>query len=193
MYENLANIESMLVGMLLILFLVAFAFLLIIIYLSSRDKRLFKPIIRPFSDENIINQLFEKIKNNSIEYSENIVQLLEDQNSSPLIETNSNIAMIILKNYGNSPAIDIELKKMSYCLPSDGIENKFFSLSENEYKVILLNIPNDLVNYLGVDKISFKYKNIHNTKFKSKFTYTISKTLTKKLNDKTNLYIIVQV
>jgi len=193
MYENLVNIESMLTGMLLILLFVAFAFLLIIIYLSSKDKKLSKPIIRPFSDENIINQLCEKIKESPTEYSENIVQLLEDQNSSPLIETNSNIAMIILKNYGNSSAIDIELKKMSYCFPSDGMENKLFSLSENEYKAMLLNIPNDLVNYLGVNKITFKYKNIHNAKFKVKFTYTISKALTKKLNDKTNLYIIVQV
>ena len=193
MYDNLANIEAMLVGILLILLLVAFSFLLIVFYISSREKRHLKPVLRAISDIDIINKAYDIIKNNSKEFSENIIQLSEGDKSSALIEDNNCIGMIILKNYGNSSAIDIELLKIAYCKTSDSMENKLFSLNENEYKVLLINMPSDLTSSLGVDKISFKYKNVLNNHFRSTFTYTVSKVLTKKLDDKTNLYVILQV
>ncbi|MBN2853580.1 MAG: hypothetical protein JXQ23_12660 [Clostridia bacterium] len=193
MIENLANIEAMLVGMFLILLLVSFAFLLIIIYLSNRDKRNMKPVLRAVSDESVIEELYIKIKNNSKMYAENIVMMTEDQKSSALVESVNNIGMIVLKNYGNSPAIDIEIQKMAYCKPSDGMENKLFSLQCGEYRALLLSIPSDLVNHLGINKISFSCRNILNSRFNTQFSYTVSKALSKKLDEKSTLYVIVQV
>lgn len=193
MVENLANIEAMLVGMFLILLLVSFAFLLIIVYLGNRDKRNLKPLLRAVSDETIVEECTMKIKNNSKVYAENIIQMAEDLKSSALMESVNNIGMIILKNYGNSPAIDIEIQRMAFCKPSDGMENKLFSLQPGEHKILLLNIPGDLANPLGINKISFSYRNIMNSRFKTQFSYTVSKALSKKLDDKSTLNVIVQV
>jgi len=193
MNENLANIESMLVGMLLILLLVAFSFLLIMSFLSSREKRNKTPILRAVFDIKIIEDAYTQIKNSPLVFSENIIQLTEGEKTSLLINDNNCIGVIILKNYGNSSAIDIELEKISYCKTLDSMENKLFSLSTNEHKLLLVNLPNDLTNNLGVQKISFKFKNINNNRFKSKFSYTILKTLTKELDEKTKLYVLTQV
>lgn len=193
MIENLANIEAMLVGMLLILLFVTLTFLLIIIYLSNRDKRFIMPIIRPSADEQFIKGAIETISQNKNAYKEKLIQILEDQNSSPLIETSSNLAILPLKNYGNSAAIDIELNKMAGYYPSDGMENRLFSLSSHQSTFLFLALPNELVNHLGISKIKIKYKNVHGSRCISKFSYTISKGLSVQIDEKTTIHVIVQV
>ena len=165
---------------------VIFFFVLIVIL----DKKNI-PVLRPVREPDILKKHILDIKSNFPAHVNNILSLDEGKDLK-----NSNgpmdIALIVLKNYGNSSAVDIRLQYCDYSVEED-FSNKFISLQPGESSAILVYIPKDLLSSVKVSAVKLKSKNYSNSSRTEKFSIISDSDLAYQVNEKYTLHPFIQM
>jgi hypothetical protein len=191
--DLLGNIELIVMSFLVLALLIFFGLLIIVIFLFARERRHFRPVIRTESKPEELMKAVEHVSCNLEAYVKNIQFLQESRSQSPDAMSKKYIGLVLLKNVGNSPAIDLETRRFSSYIVSDGPEAKLFSLNQGESKLLLFYLPPDCVNSLQLNKISVKYKNCLNETFRDRFLITHNTGIGTKLEDQTTILAMVQI
>jgi len=166
---------------------IIFFFVLIIIL----DKKNI-PVLRPVREADILKKHILDIKSNFPAHVNNILTLDEGRdlkNSSGVLD----IALIVLKNYGNSSAIDIQITHIGdYCVEED-FSNKYISIQPGESSAILVHIPKELLSSVKVSNVRLKSKNYSNSSRSERFSIISDSDLAYQINDKYTLHPFVQM
>ncbi|MFO7636331.1 MAG: hypothetical protein R6W96_03385 [Clostridia bacterium] len=191
-YEYLGNLEVVIMGFLMLSLLVFFTLMLIIFFLSYRERRNFKPVLRTEGSPEELMCALEHVRGNFEAYVKNICYLQESRNQSPDLMSQKYIGMLCLKNYGNSPALDIDVTGLASYMVSDGPEKKLFSLNPGDSKVLLFYMPPDTLATMSVNKLRFKYKNCLRESFRDRILITNSTGIGCKLDNLATVMALVQ-
>ena len=166
---------------------VIFFFVLIVIL----DKKNI-PVLRPVREPDILKKHILDIKSNFPAHVNNILSLDEGKDLK-----NSNgpmdIALIVLKNYGNSSAVDIQVTNIGDYTVEEDFSNKFISLQPGESSAILVYIPKDLLSSVKVSAVKLKSKNYSNSSRTEKFSIISDSDLAYQVNEKYTLHPFIQM
>ena len=166
---------------------ILFFFVLIVIL----DKKNI-PVLRPVREPDIMKKHILDIKSNFPAHANNILTLDEGKdlkNSSGLAD----IALIVLKNYGNSSAIDIQITHIGDYTVEEDFTNKYISLQPGESSAILIHVPKDLLSSVKVSQVRLKSKNYGNSSRNEKFSIISDSDLAYQINEKYTLHPFIQM
>lgn len=191
LFETIAHAEMLgfaflVIAAMVIAVTVIFFFALIIIL----DKKNI-PVIRPLREPETMKKHLLDIKNNLTAHKNNIMSLDEGKdlkNGGPF-----DIAMVILKNYGNSSAIDIQITHFGDYVVSEDYSNKFVSLAADESAAFLFYIPKELLNSVKVSVIKVKSKNFSNSTRTDKFSVISDSDIAYEISSKYTIHPFIQI
>jgi len=191
LFETIAHAEMLgfaflVIAAMVIAVAVIFFFTLIIIL----DKKNI-PVIRPLREPETMKKHLLDIKSNLTAHKNNIMSLDEGKdlkNGGPF-----DIAMVILKNYGNSSAIDIQITHFGDYVVSEDYSNKFVSLAADESAAFLFYIPKDLLNSVKVSVIKVKSKNFNNSSRTEKFSVISDSDIAYEISSKYTIHPFIQI
>ena len=143
---------------------IIFFFALIIVL----DKKSI-PVLRPARELDILKKHMLDIKANFPAYVNNILTLDEGKDLKKSNEP-LDIGVIILKNYGNSSAVDIQVTNIGSYKVEEDFSNKYVSLEPGESVAVLVYIPKDLLSSVKVSLVKVKSKNYANSTRTEKFS-----------------------
>ncbi len=166
---------------------VIFFFVLIVIL----DKKNI-PVLRPVREPDIMKKHILDIKSSFPAHVNNILTLDEGKDlkkaSGP-----SDIALIVLKNYGNSSAIDIQITHIGDYTVEEDFSNKYISLQPGESSAVLIHIPKDLLSSVKVSTVRLKSKNYGNSSRNERFSIISDSDLAYQINEKYTLHPFIQM
>ena len=191
LFETIAHAEMLgfaflVIAAMVIAVAVIFFFTLIIIL----DKKNI-PVIRPLREPETMKKHLLDIKSNLTAHKNNIMSLDEGKdlkNGGPF-----DIAMVILKNYGNSSAIDIQITHFGDYVVSEDYSNKFVSLAADESAAFLFYIPKELLNSVKVSVIKVKSKNFSNSTRTDKFSVISDSDIAYEISSKYTIHPFIQI
>ncbi len=192
-YEDLIYNETLMLELLLIALFLFFAVTVVMLFISIRDSKKYHPFLRPVADPAKIAQVVESIIHTRSFYETNTSYLVESRKAISDVLSKGNVGLLLLKNAGNSSAIDIEVKNLGDYLISDGPETKMASMVQNEMHGFLFYLPNDMINDLLLYDIKIKYRNIKGKAFTSRFHVTLSPEPKVRIDDTTELRVYLQI
>ncbi len=164
-----------------------FFFLLLILL----DKKSYG-VIRPIKDPQIIIRHLEKISTYSPIYKGNILNI--DQGRDPKSGSqNLPLALVVLKNYGLNPAIDIQVLSFGKYKVKDNYSKRLFSLSPGEACEVLINIPKDMLSSIVVSEMKVRYKNEKNRFKTDKFSLICEPEYTMDIKEDYHIQTFVQI
>lgn len=175
-------IAAMVIGVAIIFF-----FVLII----TMDKKHI-PVLRPVREPEVLRKNILDIKSNFAAHANNIMSLDEGKDLKREF-AHYDVAMLILKNYGNCSALDIQITNIGeYCVLED-FSSKYSSLQPGDSAPFLIYIPKDLLNSVKVSAVKVKYRNFSNSTKTDKFSIIAYSDLAYQINDKHTLYAFIQI
>ncbi|HPL08892.1 MAG TPA: hypothetical protein PLB20_08900 [Clostridia bacterium] len=166
---------------------IIFFFALIIVL----DKKSI-PVLRPARELDILKKHMLDIKANFPAYVNNILSLDEGKDLKKSNEP-LDIGVIILKNYGNSSAVDIQVTNIGSYKVEEDFSNKYVSLQPGESVAVLVYIPKDLLSSVKVSLVKVKSKNYANSTRTEKFSIISDSELSYRISEKCTLHPFIQM
>lgn len=166
---------------------IIFFFALIIVL----DKKSI-PVLRPARELDILKKHMLDIKANFPAYVNNILTLDEGKDLKKSNEP-LDIGVIILKNYGNSSAVDIQVTNIGSYKVEEDFSNKYVSLQPGESVAVLVYIPKDLLSSVKVSLVKVKSKNYANSTRTEKFSIISDSELSYRISEKCTLHPFIQM
>jgi len=166
---------------------IIFFFVLIVVL----DKKSI-PVLRPARELDILKKHMLDIKANFPAYVNNILSLDEGKDLKKSNEP-LDIGVIILKNYGNSSAVDIQVTNIGSYKVEEDFSNKYVSLQPGESVAVLVYIPKDLLSSVKVSLVKVKSKNYANSTRTEKFSIISDSELSYRISEKCTLHPFIQM
>lgn len=192
-YEELIYNETLMLELLLVALFLFFAVVAIMLFIAIRDTRLYHPMLRPLGDPEKIADSIETINKARAFYESNTSFLLESRKAVSDMLTKNKVGLLLLKNVGNSAAVDIEIKTFGDYYVSDGPETKMVSLGEGDFHAFLFYLPSDMTSNLMLYDVKVRYRSIKGKVFHSKFHAALSPEPKIQLDEETELRVYLQM
>jgi len=192
-YDNLIFNETLMLEITIIGLLVAFAVLVVILFIAIRDSRRHVPLLRPVSDPALIEMAVKDLMDTRSFYHSNTSYLLESRKAVSDMLSRKRIGLILMENLGNSSALDIEFLGLGDYYISDGPETKLTSIQPGEAHSYLFYLPEDMVSDLLLYPVRIRFRSITGRRITENFHVAMSPEPRVKLEDDTELRVYLQM
>lgn len=189
-YELIGNLELTAMAFLMLVLFAFFGLVLVVLFISLRERRHMKPVVQTENRPGELLAAMDHIQKNFRAYEKSICFLQEGNRQPPDIHAKHCIGLAILKNFGNSPALDVDAIKLSPYVVSDGPEKHVFSLNPDGTMPVLFYLPPDMLGPFNLSRLVCRYKNCLGENFRSKITLTTDSGMELKMENTTLIAMI---
>lgn len=192
-YESLVYNETLMTGILAMALFAIFAIVTVMIFISIRDSRKNRPLLRPVIVPREISTAVEDIDSAGAFYRHNTSYLLESRKAVSEMLPKGELGLLHIKNTGNCAAVDVEVREFGDYYVSDGPETRPVTIGAGQSHSFLFFLHEDMVNDLRLYPVRLKYRNIDGKRFSEAFHVSMNPGPGIKMEDGSVLRIYLQI
>lgn len=192
-YDSLIYNETLILEITILGLLFFLSLVVILLFISIRDRMKHQPILRPVSDPEQIETAVKNILETRSFYLSNTSYLVESKNTVSDVLSKNKIGLVLIENAGNSSALDIEFKGLGDYYISDGPETKLTSLLQRKTHSYLFYLPDDMVSDLLLYPVKIKYRTINGRRITENFHVALSPEPKVMIDENTQLRVYLQM
>ena len=190
LYEKITQTEMLGLAFMIMSALVLTVSIIFFCAILISNSGRYSPVLRPTRDSEMLKKYILDMKTHFPAYIKNIMTLDEGK---ALKNENRDIGLLILKNYGNCSAIDIQIKKVGDYTVEENFENKYMSIAPGECVPFVIEIPKELLSSIKVTPVTLRYKNFLHSGRSDKFAVICDADISYALSEKYTIYPLVQI